>query len=274
MARLVRDLARKSGKNVHFVTEGEDTEIDRNMVEVLNDPLVHMIRNAVDHGIEPPRTRRRPARPRPGTVRLRAYHAAGNVVIELVDDGKGLDRERIIRQGDRARLITPGDRPDRQRDLRPDLPAGLLDRRDSHRRVRPRRRHGRRQEERRESCEAESTIASDAGKARTFTMRLPLTMAIIDAMILAWATERYLLPTVSDRAELPPAEAAISTVGGKGEMVELRGHCCRCSACTTCSACRGAVSKPRRTACWWWWRPRGDGWRSWWTNCWASSRWS
>ena len=81
MARLVRDLSRKSGKSISFVTEGEETEIDRNMVEAINDPLVHMLRNCVDHAIEPPDERAAAGKPETGTVTLRAYHAAGNVVI-------------------------------------------------------------------------------------------------------------------------------------------------------------------------------------------------
>ena len=109
MARLVRDLARKAGKKVNFVTEGEDTEIDRNMVEVLSDPLVHMMRNAVDHGIEMPERRAEAGKDPAGTVRLRAYHSAGNIVIELQDDGKGLDREKILAKAIERGLINPGD---------------------------------------------------------------------------------------------------------------------------------------------------------------------
>ena len=77
MARLVRDVARKVGKNVTFVTEGEDTEIDRNLVDVINDPLVHMVRNAVDHGIESPEVRKKNGKPPNGTVKLSAFHSAG-----------------------------------------------------------------------------------------------------------------------------------------------------------------------------------------------------
>ena len=89
MARLVRDMAHKSGKAIQFHTTGEDTEIDRNTVEVLDDLLGHMIRNAVDHGIEPAAERVGCGKNRTGALHLRAYHAAGNVVIELEDDGKG-----------------------------------------------------------------------------------------------------------------------------------------------------------------------------------------
>ncbi|MHC4716337.1 MAG: chemotaxis protein CheA, partial [Planctomycetota bacterium] len=108
MTRLVRDLARKSGKSVRLVTDGEETRIDRNMVEVLSDPLVHMIRNAVDHGAEPADERRRAGKQETCTVTLRACHAAGNVVIELADDGRGLDRERILTKAVERGLIEAG----------------------------------------------------------------------------------------------------------------------------------------------------------------------
>jgi len=96
MARIVRDLANKTGKNVRFVTEGEDTEIDRNMVDLISDPLMHMVRNAVDHGIDAPEERMQRGKPEEGTVNLSAYHSAGNVVVEIRDDGRGLDRAAIV----------------------------------------------------------------------------------------------------------------------------------------------------------------------------------
>ena len=106
MARLVRDVSRKVGKNVSLVTEGEDTEIDRNMVDVINDPLMHMVRNSVDHGIEMPEVREEKGKPRAGTVKLAAYHAAGKVVVEIKDDGKGLSRDVILAKAKERGLVT------------------------------------------------------------------------------------------------------------------------------------------------------------------------
>ncbi|HHK60618.1 MAG TPA: chemotaxis protein CheA, partial [Desulfobacterales bacterium] len=95
MIRLVRDLSKKSGKIVNLVMEGEDTEIDRNMVDSIYDPLVHMIRNSVDHGVQPPEERQKLGKPPAGTVALRAYQKGGNMVIEIEDDGNGLNTEKI-----------------------------------------------------------------------------------------------------------------------------------------------------------------------------------
>ena len=98
MLRVVRDAAHKSGKLVAFCTEGEETEIDRHMVDSIADPLVHMIRNAVDHGLERPEVRERLGKPPTGLIQLRAYHSSGQVVIELADDGQGLDDEKIVQK--------------------------------------------------------------------------------------------------------------------------------------------------------------------------------
>jgi len=98
MLRVVRDAAHKSGKLVAFCTEGEETEIERHMVDNIADPLVHMVRNAVDHGLERPEVRARLGKPPTGLIQLRAYHHSGQVVIELEDDGQGLDDEKIVQK--------------------------------------------------------------------------------------------------------------------------------------------------------------------------------
>ena len=112
MARIVRDLANKTGKNVRFITEGEDTEIDRNMVDLINDPLMHMVRNSVDHGIDSLDEREKRGKPIHGTVKLSAYHSAGNVVVEIRDDGRGLDRNAIIDKAKNKGLINEDKPPE------------------------------------------------------------------------------------------------------------------------------------------------------------------
>jgi two-component system, chemotaxis family, sensor kinase CheA len=222
MARLVRDVARKSGKAVQFVTEGDDTEIDRNMVEALNDPLVHMIRNAVDHGIEPADVRQAAGKTPTGTVTLRAYHSAGNVVIELVDDGKGLDQDRIRAKAVERQLIGAGDTLSEAEIFQLIFLPGFS----TAEKVTDVSGRGvgmdvvRRQVE---SLQGRVEIASRPGLGSTFSVRLPLTMAITDAMVLRVGGERYLLPMISIVQSFRPAADSLSTVVGRGEMVLLRG---------------------------------------------------
>jgi two-component system chemotaxis sensor kinase CheA len=148
MPRVVRDLARTLGKQVRLEMEGRETELDRSVLEAIKDPLTHLVRNAVDHGIESAEARAAAGKPAEGVLTLRAYHEAGPGPPR---DHRGRRRHRPgadRREGDRARPGEPG--PDRHhdspRDHAPDLPAGILDRREDHERLGPRRRHGRRQD--------------------------------------------------------------------------------------------------------------------------------
>jgi two-component system chemotaxis sensor kinase CheA len=223
MARLVRDLARKSGKTVRFVTEGEGTEIDRSMVEVLNDPLVHMIRNAVDHGIESPQQRAGAGKEATGTVRLRAFHAAGNVVIELSDDGKGLDRDKILSKAIEKGLVPAG------RDMTESEIFGLIFRPGFSTADKITDVSGRGVgmdvvKRGIDSLRGRIDIVSKPGAGATFSLRLPLTMAISDSMLLGVGPQRFLLPTVSIEHSFRPSAGDLSTVTGRGEVVQLRGE--------------------------------------------------
>ena len=110
MARLVRDLSKKSGKQVEFLMEGEDTEIDKTVVEHIGDPLIHMIRNSIDHGIETAAEREANGKSPVACIILKAYHKAGNVFIEITDDGRGLDKESILNKAIEKDLCKPGDK--------------------------------------------------------------------------------------------------------------------------------------------------------------------
>ena len=223
MARLSRDLARKAGKQVQFVSEGEDTEIDRNLVETLNDPLVHMMRNSVDHGIEMPEDRRAAGKNTLGTVRLRAYHSAGNVVIELSDDGKGLDRDRIHAKALERGLIQPGDV------LTDSDVYGLIFRAGFSTAEKITDVSGRGVgmdvvKTGIESLRGRVEVDSKPGEGTKLTIRLPLTMAITDAMLVRVAAERFMLPIVSIEQSFRPEAGQVSTVVGRGELVEVRGE--------------------------------------------------
>lgn len=223
MARLVRDLAHKSGKIVEFISDGEDTEIDRNMVDIVNDPLVHMIRNAVDHGIELPNAREQKGKSKTGTVYLSAYHAGGNVVIELRDDGKGLDRDKIAQKAMERGLIE-SDKGMSDHEIYNLIFAPGFSTADKITDVSGRgvgmdvvRRNV-------ETLRGRVEINSTPGQGCTFSLRLPLTLAITDGMLVRVGVERYIIPTVNIHLSFRPAPDALSTVTGRGEMVMLRGE--------------------------------------------------
>jgi two-component system chemotaxis sensor kinase CheA len=223
MARLVRDVSRKVGKNVKLVTRGEDTEIDRNMVDVINDPLMHMVRNAVDHGIETAEERAAAGKPSAGTVTLSAYHAAGSVVVEIQDDGKGISREVILNKARERGLITDGsalnDREIFNLIFEPGFSTAAEVTDVSGRGV------GMDVVKKNiESIRGQVEIQSELGQGSVFKMRLPLTLAIIDGMALRVNQEAYIIPTGSIVRSIKPGPESISTVLKKGEMVALRGE--------------------------------------------------
>ena len=222
MARLVRDVARKVGKNVTFVTEGEDTEIDRNLVDVINDPLVHMVRNAVDHGIESPEIRKKNGKPPNGTVKLSAFHSAGSVVVQIIDDGKGLDRNAILAKAIEKGMITDSsavcDRDVCNLILEPGFSTAEVVTDVSGRGV------GMDVVKKNiESLRGQVEIQSEPGKGSVFRMSLPLTLAIIDGMVLRAGQETYVIPTVSIVRSIKPDPQDISTVFNKGRVLSLQG---------------------------------------------------
>ena len=222
MARLVRDVSRKTGKQVHLVTDGEETEIDRNLVDVINDPLVHMIRNAVDHGIEAPEARRENGKEETGQVKLAAYHSAGNVVVEIQDDGKGLDRDVILNKAMQNGLVSEGaalsDRDIFNLVFEPGFSTAAEVTDVSGRGV------GMDVVRKNiESLRGQVEIHSVKGVGSTFKMSLPLTLAIIDGMVVKVGCETYVIPTVSIIKSIKPEPQDISTVYGRGEMISMQG---------------------------------------------------
>jgi len=222
MARLVRDVAKKSGKDVHFLTEGEETEIDRNMVDSIGDPLVHMMRNAVDHGIEPPDDRIKRGKDPKGAVSLRAYHEAGKVVIEIHDDGRGIDPQKIRAKAVQRGIIEP-DRELSEAEAYDLLFAPGFSTAEKVTDVSGRGVGMDVVKKNVEALRGRAEIRSTLGKGSTFSIRLPLTLGIIDGMLLRVGVETYILPTVSIEQAFRPDAAAISTVKGQGEIVMLRG---------------------------------------------------
>jgi two-component system chemotaxis sensor kinase CheA len=222
MARLARDLGHKGGRQIEFASSGEETEIDRNMVDVLADPLVHMIRNAVDHGVEPPETRAQAGKPPRGRVSLSAYHAGGNVVVELEDDGRGLDREKIANKAIQRGLID-SDKGMSDADVYNLIFEPGFSTADQVTEVSGRGvgmdvvRRGV------QSLNGRIEIQSEKGRGTTFVVKLPLTLAVTDGMLIRVGTQRFILPTTSIHMSFRPAASAVVTVLGRGEIVMLRG---------------------------------------------------
>ncbi|HMB94456.1 MAG TPA: chemotaxis protein CheA, partial [Tepidisphaeraceae bacterium] len=223
MARLVRDLARKANKEIEFIVEGGETELDRNVVEAISDPLVHMVRNAADHGIEAPDDREKIGKPRTGKLALKAYHQAGNIVIEITDDGKGLNKTKIVKKATENGIIKPGQELTEQEIFMLIFAAGLSTA-DKITDVSGRgvgmdvvRRNV-------ESLRGRIEIASEEGKGSTFTIRLPLTLAVIDGLVVKVGEHRYIIPITSIEQSLQPREQQISTVQNRVEMCMVREH--------------------------------------------------
>ena len=223
MSRLVRDLAKSSGKIVTVEMVGEDTEIDRNMVDEIYNPLVHMIRNSVDHGLEMPEERIKQGKSETGMIYLKAYHRGGNVVIEIGDDGKGLDKERILNKAMKSGVLANGEGLSAQdiyrliflpglstaekitdvsgRGVGMDVVRGAV-----------------------EKLRGKIEIDSTYGKGTTFAASFPLTLAIIGGMIVRVGPELYILPTTAIRQVLRPPKESYNNVIGKGEIINVMGQ--------------------------------------------------
>jgi two-component system chemotaxis sensor kinase CheA len=182
-----------------------------------------MIRNSCDHGVESADDRVAAGKEPTGTVKLRAYHSAGNVVIELVDDGKGLDKDRILKKAIERGVVDPGKELNDQEIFSLIFAPGFSTA-DQITDVSGRGVGMDVVKKNIESIRGRIEVNSAKGQGTTFTLRLPLTMAITDAMLLRVGCERYLLPTVSIEQSFRPEKGAISTVTGRGEMVLLRGE--------------------------------------------------
>ncbi len=220
MARLVRDLGVKSGKEVRFIGEGDETEIDRNMVDLINDPLVHMIRNAVDHGIEPAGDRQSTGKPDAGEVILKAFHAGGNVIVELSDDGRGLSREKLAAKAVSKGMIESDKGMSDQDVFNLIFEAGFS----TAAQVTDISGRGVGMDVVRRNIEAlrgRVDISSTFGSGSTFSIRLPLTMAITDGMLIRVGTERFIVPTLNIKMSLRPEASALSSVAQRGEMLML-----------------------------------------------------
>ena len=221
MNRLVRDLARKSGKKAELEMIGEDVELDRTLVEELADPLVHMIRNSMDHGLESPAERKAAGKPAAGKIRLRASHQAGQIVIEVADDGRGLDRRRILEKAMSRGLVAPTASPSDQEIFHMIFQPGFS----TAEKVTDVSGRGVGMDVVRKQVEklrGRIDIESRSGRGSVFLLKLPLTLAIIEGLVVTAGGERYIVPIFAVREMFKPAPEKIFTVEGRGEMALVR----------------------------------------------------
>ncbi len=224
MGLLVRDLAKKSGKTVSFEMVGEDTELDKNIVDKIGDPLTHLIRNAVDHGLEGTSEERRiSGKGEAGRIALRAFHKGGNIWIEVEDDGRGFNRNAIVAKAIERGMIRDADNLS-DRDVfgltfKPGFSTSETVTEISGRGV------GLDVVQRNvESLRGQIEIDSEEGKGSVCRIRLPLTLAIIDGMVVRAGSERYIIPALSIIRSVKPEAGSVTTVLDRGELLSIQGN--------------------------------------------------
>ncbi|MCC7549519.1 MAG: chemotaxis protein CheW [Burkholderiales bacterium] len=220
--RLVHDLASKLGKQVELKTVGEGTELDKGVIEKIADPLTHLVRNSLDHGIESPEARQAAGKPEIGTITLRAFHQGGSIVIEVVDDGGGLDRRRILAKARSRGMQVSDDMSDQdvwQLIFEPGFSTAEVVSDVSGRGVG--------MDVVRRNIQAAGgrvELSSVTGQGTRISIRLPLTLAILDGMSIAVGTEMFILPLSFVVESMQPKAAEIHTVQGAARVIQVRGE--------------------------------------------------
>ena len=221
--RLVRDLTAAAGKQAVLETVGEDTELDKTVIERIGDPLTHLVRNAIDHGLELPEDRVRAGKPERGVVRLEAYQQGGSIFVEVADDGKGLDRDRIVAKAVQNGLIPHDQALSDEEAFALVFRAGLS----TAEKVTEVSGRGVGMDVVRRNVEGlggSISIRSEAGKGTCFTIKLPLTLAIMDGQSLCVGEQVYILPLTVIVESIRPVASALHRVLDHGETVTVRGH--------------------------------------------------
>ena len=221
--RLVHDISTKLNKKITLKLVGENTEVDKAVVELINDPLVHLIRNSLDHGIEMPAERIAAGKPETGTIELKAYHRGGHIVIEIIDDGRGMDKSKLLAKAiekglvEESAILTdkqilelifmPGFSTAEQLSDISGRGVGMdVVRRNI------------------QSLGGNIDIISELGKGSTIAIHLPLTLAILDGQSVAVGDETYIVPLVSIIESINITEKMLNKVAGKGETFKLRNE--------------------------------------------------
>lgn len=219
--RLVRDLSAKAGKKIQLILSGEETELDKTVIESIGDPLTHLVRNSADHGLEMPEERLDNNKPELGTIRLNAFHSGGSICVTVEDDGRGLNRDKILTKAIKQGLIAENEKlSDDQIWLlifKPGFSTAEKVTDVSGRGV------GMDVVKRNiEGLGGTVSIKTALGKGTVFTLKLPLTLAIIEGMTVRVGKETYIVPLLSILESIQPKAGVIKTVVGKGELINVR----------------------------------------------------
>ena len=221
MPRLVHDLSSKLNKKIELMVQGEETELDKTVMENIGDPLVHLVRNALDHGVETPEVRVAAGKPETGILNLNAYHQGGNVIIEIKDDGAGINKEKVLAKAIEKGIVSSHDKlsDDEVNNLifAPGFSTADVVSDVSGRGV---------------GMDVVKTsinklggrvvVQSEEGKGSVFTIRLPLTLAILDGQLVTVGDESYVIPLIAIIESLQVDRAQINQVAGKAEVYKLR----------------------------------------------------
>ncbi|EKD69754.1 MAG: hypothetical protein ACD_47C00006G0001, partial [uncultured bacterium] len=222
MTRLVRDTAKRSGKNIEFITSGSETEVDRNLVDMIDGALIHLLRNAVDHGIESAEEREKSGKPARGTVKLSAYHEGGNVLIEVSDDGAGLNAEKIIAKALSKGIIkTPGGLSEHDIHNLIFLPG--FSTADSVTDISGRGVGMDVVKTSIEKLKGRIEIVSGHGRGSKFILRMPLTLALTDGMLVRVGGHKFIIPVLNIQLTFQADPSKITSFEAKQEMVNHRG---------------------------------------------------
>jgi two-component system chemotaxis sensor kinase CheA len=220
--RVVRDISNDLGKKITLYVAGTETELDKTVIERIDDPLKHLIRNAVDHGIETPEERLKHGKPVEGSVWLRAYQQEGKIIVEVEDDGHGLDKDKIVRKALALGLIKSGEIPEQELYGLLFLPGFSTAKKVTElsgrgvgldvvkRNI--------------ESLRGNIEVYSEKGSGTLFRIKLPLTLAIIEGMRVAVGSEILTIQLLSIIEAVSPGPDSIKTIEGKGELMEFRGE--------------------------------------------------
>jgi two-component system chemotaxis sensor kinase CheA len=219
--RLVHDLSGKMNKKVELKLSGEQTELDKTVMEKIGDPLVHLVRNSLDHGLESPEARIAAGKPETGLLHLNAYHQSGNIVIEITDDGAGLNEDKILKKSIERGLVQEGEQLSVEKiheliflpgfstaDVVSDVSGRGVGMDVVRKNI--------------NSLGGTVEVKSEKGKGSTFTIRLPLTLAIMDGQTIQVAEQKFILPLISIIESVEVKPGTVKRVTGKGELYTLR----------------------------------------------------